>query len=81
MAWILPGEVGLAPSGLAQPVGDSEDSEELEVEWWQASGCLSSGCGTKMTETQLSSESRLVSLWMLPSLLLSLPPPSLLDRR
>jgi hypothetical protein len=26
-----------------------------------------SGCGTKMTDTQLSSESSEVSLWMLPS--------------
>ena len=71
---VFTGERALPPSGLAHPVGDSDDSDELEVDGCEGSAILSSWLGTKMTETQLSSESRLVSLWMLPSLLLSLPP-------
>ena len=58
--------------GLARPpVGESEDSEEFEVDW--AGLCLlascpcaplwsAPGCGTKITDIQLSSESREVSL-------------------
>ena len=62
-------------------VGDSEDSDEFDVERFPpdcaefALSAWETGWGTKMTETQLSSESREVSLWMLESLLLSEPPP------
>ena len=47
---------------MAVPVGDSEDSEEFEVDPCEGRDGLSSGRGTKMTEIQLSSESREVSL-------------------
>ena len=47
---------------MAVPVGDSEDSEEFEVDPCEGRDGLSSGRGTKITEIQLSSESREVSL-------------------
>ena len=68
------------------PVGESDDPDELDVDLWdlsepelslvESAGTLAMSCpglGTNITEMQLSSESRLVSLWMLESLLESLP--------
>ena len=71
---------------ISLPVGESDDPDELEVDLWDLSEPELSlvesagtramswpGLGTNITEMQLSSESRLVSLWMLESLLESLP--------
>ena len=67
---------------LSSPVGESEEPDELEVDRCDFSepelrraesagslGPASPGRGTKMTDTQLSSESSEVSLWRLESLL------------
>ncbi len=71
---------------ISLPVGESDDPEELDVDLCdlsepelslvESAGILAMswpGLGTKITEMQLSSESRLVSLWILESLLESLP--------
>jgi len=85
--------------GLPLLVGESDDSEEFEVDLWEelallfpartvkasaaspplAVAPLAAGCGTKITDIQLSSESRDVSLCMLESLLLESELASLRD--
>ena len=85
----MPGDMGLPRPD--PECTESEDSEEFEVDLCflppnsfivpPSSPLLNfvSGWGTNMTDTQLSSESMDVSLWILPSLLEESDPVSPFD--